>query len=315
MGRRIYPEGAPTIFVHGGCDITDAVNIELIRSKYRLDNPRFGYNTHVIPSNCIDHRFHETPSLVSMYSPPGLLAERVYESLCKLDTCTHAQIIAAEELLKYPVIEFYKKHAKPNDVMVIGFLNELNLKIKFKQECFNVSPRFKELSQTFDPLYWLYNDYIINEKYQSPFFENRNLQETKEYLKDYAKQLYKIFGNRLIVIDTHMSNFYYDNGSIKSINFSSNAFPFYKLSKFSQEPVTQDYIRKWIDIFIKTFKHYYPVDVPVVSINRHECFRDPNHRFGPAITHLHPYSINKIGLALFEQLEKINVINNKCDNS
>lgn len=304
MERRIYPADAPTIFVHGGCDINDAVNIELIRSKYRLDDPKYGANKHVKEFNNTNHRFRETPSIMSMYSTPGSIAERVYESLEKLPVNTKSHVIASEEILKYPILEFYKKHAGPKDIIVIGFLNELNLKIKSNYECFNISPQFDKLNNKEDPLFWLYKEYITNTKYYSPFYEDRNLQETKEYLKDYAKELYKIFKDRLIIIDTHLASFYYDNGTLNSIQVSSNSIPFYKTLKV--DTVDAEYMRKWMHTFIKSFKHFYPVDVPVVSIDNKECFRDPYHRFGPAATHLHPYSINKIGTALFEELEKIN---------
>jgi hypothetical protein len=302
MGRRFYPEGTPTIFVHGGCDINDAVNIELIRSKYQLDDPRFGSNKH-IKDITTDHRFRETPSIVSMYSQPSSIAERVYDSLEKLPINNRSHVVAAEEILKYPVLEFYKKHASTNDIMILGFLNEFNLKIKSKNECFTISSQFKNFTDKNDPLHWLYSEYITNEKYYSPFFEDRNLQETKEYLKDYAKELYNIFKNRLVIVDTHLASFYY-NSSIESITLSSNSIPFYK--PLNVNTVDIDYMRKWMKTLIRIFKHFYPVDVPVVSINNNECFRDPNHKFGPAATHLHPYSINQIGVALYRELEKIN---------
>lgn len=314
MGRREYPESAPTIFVHGGCDINDAVNLEFIREKYRLDSPKFGYNKNIANVNNIQHRYRETSSLMSMYSPTGSIAQRLYESLSKQVPCTHSQMIAAEELLKYPTIDFYKTHVRSNDILVIGFLNELNLKIKVGAECFNVSPQFKELVHPDNPIHWLYKDYILNPKYQSAFFETRSLQETKDYLKEYALSLYKIFKDRVIIVDTHIANLYYSNNLKTVIPVTSNSVPFYNMTNFAQNPVSFEYIKKWIDIFIKTFKHYYPVDVPVVSINSSECFRDLNHRFGSAPTHLHPYTINKIGVELFAQLEKISAINSTCED-
>lgn len=288
MEQQIYTEKTPTIFVHGGCDVVDAININLIRSIYKL------------------HRFRETTSLVSMYSKPGLLAEQVHDSLSKVEKHTYAQLVASDEILKYPILRFYKKNSKPTDIMVIGFLSELNLKIKFRSECFNISSNFMEFRKQQDPLHWLYKEYLMNDKYHSPFFDDRNLQETKDYMKDYAGELYKIFKDRLIIVDTHLASFYYQSSSkVSPIPYTSNNFPFYRFSKFKDSPVDVEHVRKWINIVVKMFKHYYPVDVPVVSIDPRECFMDPNHRFGPALTHLHPTTIEKIGVALFYELEKI----------
>lgn len=311
MVRRIYPENAPTIFIHGGCDVNDAVNIELIRSKYRLDGPRFGYNKNSLDFNT-EFRFHESPSIMSMYSTPSSIAYRVYDSLKTQKLYAHDQIVALEETLKYPVLEFYKRHATKNDILVISFISELNLKIKQGSECFTVSPNFKSLQNPLDPLHWLYTDYICNVSLQSPFFEHRNLQQTKEHLKDFAREIYSIFEDRVIIVDTHMASMFYKTDSLHPLNYNSNSFPFYKYSKFVDSPADTTSIRKWITTFINVFKYFYPSDVSVVSIEREECFMDPNHRFGPSLTHLHPYSINKIGMELSRELDKINT---RCENT
>ena len=311
MSRRVYPENAPTIFVHGGCDVNDAVNIELIRSRYRLDGPKYGYNKQSLDFNT-EFRFHESPSIMSMYSTPSSIAYRVYDSLKTQYQYTHDQIVALEETLKYPVLEFYKRHAKENDILVIGFISELNLKIKQGSECFTVSPNFRSFQNPLDPLHWLYTDFICNTSLQSPFFEYRNLQQTKEHLKDFVREIYSIFKDRVIIVDTHMANVFYENNSLRPLNYTSNQFPFYSLSRFTNTPADSTSIRKWMTTFIRVFKHFYPCDISVVSINRDDCFMDPNHRFGPALTHLHPYSINKIGTELYNELEKINT---RCKNT
>lgn len=313
MGRRVYPENAPTIFVHGGCDVIDPLNIELIRAKYRLDSPAFSYNTHIVNFNT-STRFRETSSLESIYSKPGIIAERVYDSLKNVKNLTPAQLILAEDTLKYPVLDFYKNNVKHNDIMVIGFLNEFNLKIRQNHECFNISSRFTEFADTSSPLHWLYTNYIVNEKFHASFIEDRNLQVTKDYIKEYANELYKIFNHRLIILNTHMSNFFYSNTELNVSQMLSTSIPFYRYSKFTQDPIDLSNMRKWVTTFIKAFKHFYPVDVPVVSISNTECFKDPTHRFGHAPTHLHPYTVNKIGIELFAQLEKISAINSTCED-
>ena len=100
MRERLYKEGAPTIFLHGGCDIHDAINITAIQSNYNIDRDSFRLNN-TLSNFDITRRFRENTSLASMYSSPGSVAFRLYETLlkCPRHTFTYNHMVAAEELL------------------------------------------------------------------------------------------------------------------------------------------------------------------------------------------------------------------------
>ena len=303
-----YTSQKPKLFLFGGCDLWDACNINVIRDHYQIDRYAFSTNRNINRDIC--NRPQESTSLISLYTKPGLIAEQVQETLLSTTNLKYHHILAAEEILKYDYLNFFKKNASSNDILLLNFTNDLYTKFRYRNECFTILPQLMPISDPTDPLHWLYKKYISSERYHQCFDERDMLNETTESLRDFAKDIFEIFQNRVILVKFHFSNTIYCDSleNVKKIKWSCNSkIPFYKTSKIMGDPTDHSYAKRCANLILERFRIFYKSELPIIELDDKDCFIDANHRHGLAPLHLHPVTTEKIGQKIYEELSKMNM--------
>jgi len=305
----------PKIFLFGACDLFQAVNIDTIRNEYVIDaipiNLRQADTLDF--STCIKPKF--STSMVSLYTKPNELAGRLYDCLIKEKDLKRYHYDFYREILKFSYLNYFKETAGPNDILVMNFSTELYSKMQVKSERFTIIPAPEiDVKNPNDKLYWLYAEYLTKDVYQIPFDDNSALNDTYDLLDDFAKDIYEIFNDRVILVKTHMTDLALtDNAKIERIMVPLEAhIPFYKLSKLMQDPVDHKYGLRVANIFTTKFRRKYQADIPLVSVED-TLFVDFNHPQGYAPFHLHRYSNYKIGINIYQELVKMTDRINKKD--
>lgn len=299
----------PRLFALGGCDLWDAIDSSILRKHFAIDRYIFPKSNILDGIDPIQSRptFSAT-SLRSLYAAPGDIALRIHESIQgnkNLDI--HHQGIY-EEILKYPYLEFYKTHAGPNDILLLSFSPELYTKFSKKSECFTMIPLMKRLEDTSDPMHWLYKEFLSNESYHIAFDESENLNITYDIMKDFARDIREIFGNRIIVVKTHLSDKLMSDSLGKVVQHRISCeknIPFYKVSKIMHTPTDHSYAKRMTDLIIQRFLRIYNGDLPVVELDERDIFIDAEHRYGAAPFHLHKVSTSKIGEKILLEILKL----------
>lgn len=298
-----YTVQKPKLFLFGGCDLWDSVNVKIIRDSYYIDRYAFGTNRDI--SLNVTNRFHESTSLISLYTKPASIANRVNDTLSTLDKLEYHHILASEQIMKYDYLEFFRRHAGPNDILLLNFTNDLYTKIKCGNECFTILPQLMPIADPKDPLHWLHKEYFENEYYHSCFDEKDSLNETTEALRDFAKDIYSIFQNRVILVKFHLSNLIYHGSvnNVQELNWTCNSkIPFYKTTKVMVDPTDHTYAKRCANLILERFRIFYKEELPLIELEDKDCFIDPCHRYGLAPLHLHPITIEKLGYKIYNEL-------------
>ena len=301
-----YTVQKPRLFLFGGCDLWDSTNVKLIRDSYYID--KYAFNTNKDASLNVNNKFQESTSLISLYSKPGSVAERVQDTLYSLDKLEYHHVLASEQVMKYDYIEFFRRHVGPNDILLLNFTNDLYTKFRRGSECFSILPQLMPIAKPSDPLYWLFDEYIKHDFYHSCFDDKDSLNETTEALRDFAKDIYSIFQDRVILVKFHLSNLIYHGSidNVKQLNWSCNSeIPFYKTTKIMIDPTDHSYAKRCANLILERFRIFYKADLPIIELEDHECFIDPCHRHGLAPLHLHPVTTEKLGYKIYEELTKL----------
>ena len=301
-----YTAQKPRLFLFGGCDLWDAANIKPIRENYYID--RYAFSTNKDTTLNINNKPQEATSLISLYTDPGPIADRVQDTLSNLNRLEYHHILASEEILKYDYISFFKKHARSNDILLLNFTNDLYTKFRRQNECFTILPQLMPIANPEDPLHWLYKDYISKDFYHQCFDEREMLNETTEALRDFSRDIYEIFQNRVILVKFHFSNIIYHDSinSINELNWTcTSKIPFYKTSKIMSDPTDHSYAKRCANLILERFRIFYKVELPIIELDDRDCFIDPNHRHGLAPLHLHPVTTEKLGHKIYEELIKL----------
>lgn len=301
-----YTSQKPRLFLFGGCDLWDASNIKPIRDHYDIDRYAFSNNNDIDLN--VENKPQESTSLISLYTKPGSIAERVQDTLSNLNRLEYHHILASEEILKYDYLKFFKKHARSNDILLLNFTNDLYTKLRRQNECFTILPQLLPIANPTDPLHWLYKEYLSKTEYHQCFDEREMLNETTEALRDFAKDIYEIFQNRVVLVKFHFSNLIYQDSieNIKELNWTcTSKIPFYRTSKIMRDPTDHSYAKRCANLILERFRIFYKTELPIVELDDHECFIDPNHRYGLAPLHLHPVTTEKLGYKIYEELKKL----------
>jgi hypothetical protein len=292
----------PKIFSFGACDLGYALKADIIRKDFSLDTIDINRYTH--DSLEFDKSWvpNHATSLMSLYTPPGDIASRLHDTLVKSKELKPFHYEFYREIVKYPYIKHWETCAGPNDIMVINFSTELYTKIACKSELFTALPGALKTVPG-DPVYWVLEEYIQKEEYQFTCDDEYALNATYELLADFAKDIYRIFKDRVVLVKTHLTDLEFNNGTICKSPIGSTIS--YKRSKIINDFFEHEYGRRVTNIFIKKFRNKYPADLPIVEVKDH-LFVDPKHPGGYAPFHLHNWSAHKIGSAIYDELVKIN---------
>jgi len=303
MSDLIIPSTKPRVFSFGACDLTQAIIIDTIRRDFSVD----AFND---PNDSLDlsvSRPIYSTSIRSLYTPPNIIANRVYDTIKNSTDVKRCHYDLYREIAKISFLDYFKKEAGPNDILVMNLSSELYTKINVKSELFTVIPHVgKEIQDPLDCLHWIYAEYLTNEIYQIPFDEEESLNITYDLLQDFAKDIYDIFQDRVILVKTHITNLMIATDSeIKKVKVPIvGNIPFYKSTKIISHPLDHTYAQRATNLLLKKFQKWYKADIPIVELTE-PIFMDPYHKYGVAPFHLHSSSNYKIGLKIHQALKKL----------
>jgi hypothetical protein len=296
-----------TIYCWGGCDLFDSLDF--------LDRRFYTFKDKFKLRRGIDfpveyHRPRIASTILSLYSTPGDISQRMYESLKPIEqNLSNNETILAEEMLKYPYLEFYKKNVKSTDILLVNFTNELLTKFIVKNEVFTILPPM--VSTSGHPhrimFQWLFDEYLSKDQYHLAFDDRENLNSTTEALKTFANDIYKIFNDRVILVNSYLSNFIKLNNVDQLTQAKVNCFqiPYYKPSKLQTSPLDHEYSQRNLTNAGRIFKRTFSSDIPVVDIGRENYFMDKNHRWGVSPFHYHRDTIIKLIKSIEDELDKM----------
>jgi hypothetical protein len=299
------------LFIFGTCDIRDIARNELLSRDFDI---WFDNKVPTIENGSLDFDSMNPPtsgtSMISLYTKPGAVAQRMletYETLSRKDRFLYENTV--KEIIKYPLLKMLKKNAGPNDYLAISFSSELYTKFLCNSECFTCSPVMHHILDPKNALHWVYKDYLSKEEYLLPFDTKESLEWSFDLLVDFAKDIYEIFQDRVILVKTHFSNLVIEKDlSVVKIKVSPNNLLFYRQTKIVTDPTDHVYAERLSEIIMNKFRHHYPVDLPLIRLDE-PVFLDANHRWGLNQFHIDNNSRLKLGALMHESLMKHK---NKC---
>lgn len=308
----------PKLFLYGGCDLFDISRSVILKREFDVISS--GMKDQVIDETTLNFSQCSFPgegrSLASLYTPSGLIGLRCLEHLERLPPeQKKASAGLYKEILKFPILDYYKKHAGKNDYLLLSFSAELYTKFHNFQECFTISPpAFRNITKKNHPFYWLYEEYLSKDDLMMPFDARESLNWTSDLIQEFAKDIYEIFKDRVIIVATHFSNFVITSDhTIKKHQPSAHEILFYKQSKIVHDPLDHHYVEKCSDIIANKFVRRYKTSVPIVKLND-PVFLDANHRWGLGQFHIDTLSRAKIAEQIYRELVKhLNKNNEQTD--
>lgn len=296
----------PKLFLFGGCDLHDIAKNDLLQRDFNVID--FAINKHEVDNSNLDIRQSSFPemgtSVMSLYTNPGPVAQRMLETLAtskKRDMIVNRTVY--NEIAKFPYMDFYKKHAGPNDYLLISFSPEIYTKCVVAGEIFTCLPSMTVLSHEENKLHWIYKEYLQKEEYLMPFDTKENIETTSQVMADFARDLYEIFQDRVLLVKTHFSNFVVSSDfKVKKINPGPDHLWCYRQTKIISDPADHKYAERLSMIIMNRFINRYNSDLNLIRLNE-PVFIDGNHRWGGATQfHLDAGSRTKIAKLIREQL-------------
>lgn len=297
------------IFKFGACDLHDAMAIPEITNNYVFSGRLSQRYKNIQDFQNIEeyHPRSSSTSLMSLYANPGPIGYRIYENLEKMKPTDlkFRHFVALEEGFKYPYLDLFRKHATKNDLLVLSFSTEFYTKLLVNNECISIHPSMDVFrNDPTDRLHWLSN-YFTRDNFLLCYDEQKNVSENLHYGKQFAKDIAEIFEDRIILVDTHISNVILENGKMRPVNFLVDDFiKCYRQKKIIPDVRQTHHDERYVRALISRFKQQYPHDIPMVSIDRNRCFMDPNHSSGFAPIHLHAQSSREIGLEVLKHIQQ-----------
>jgi len=301
----------PKLFLFGGCDLHDIVKNDALRRDFDVID--FAINRYDVDNSNIDFNRSSFPemgtSVMSLYTKPGPISQRVLENLAtgrKRDMIINRPVY--NEIVKFPYLEFYKKHAGPNDYLLISFSPEIYTKCVVAGEIFTCLPAMNILEDSTNKLHWLYKEYFQKEEYLLPFDAKENIEPTGQIMADFARDLYEIFQDRVILIKTHFSNFLITSDfKVKKINSGPQHLLYYKQTKIITDSTDHNYAERLSMIIMNKFKLRYKSDLKLIRLDE-PVFIDANHRWGPSQFHIDLSSRAKIAKLIRAELAEREVL-------
>jgi hypothetical protein len=297
------------LFLYGGCDLHDIVDTPTVKKHFKvincnltghIDNVSLDFNNATFPSM--------GTSLISLYSKPGPIAQRVLETLStgqKRDIIINRETY--NEILKFPMLSFYKKYVGPNDYLLLSFSPEIYTKLLKSGECFTCLPTMRNLANPDHCLHWLHKEYFKNEDFLLAFDTKESLEWSFDLMVDFARDIYEIFQDRVILVKSHFSNFAItDNHQIKNVNFGPRDLLYYKQTKIITDPLDLNYTDRLSKIIMNKFRHHYKSDLSLIQLNE-PVFLDANHRWGFGQFHIDMKSRDKLAKLVCAEILKKNL--------
>lgn len=294
------------LFLFGGCDLHDIVKNDLLYRDYDIVGGDWSLNSEKSDFS-IDFNKRGFPgmgtSIISLYTSTGSIAQRVLDTLStgnKRDIILNKNIY--NEILKFPYLDFYKKHAGPNDYLILGFSPELYTKVINKGECFSCLPAMSILENPDNCLHWLYKEYFINENHMLSFDTKESLEWSFDLMVDFARDIYDIFQDRVILVKTHFSNFAISSDhSVKEVEIGPSHLLYYKQTKIISDPTDHKYADRLSTIIMNKFRHHYKADLDLIQLDE-PVFLDEYHRWGYSQFHIDFRSRNKIASLIHKSI-------------
>jgi hypothetical protein len=288
-----------TLYCWGGCEVFDCLqtlknNFNTYKDKFRV--PRnINYNVDFHPPRI-------STSLLSLYSKFGDIGLRMHESLKPVETkLSISEQILAQEILKYPFLEFFRKKVETNDVLLLSFTAEALTKLVVKDEVITISPPVvsKNDHPNRSKFQWLFDDYLLKDQYLMSFDERKNLNDTTDVMENFIKDIFGIFNNRVILIKSYPAKFIMlENLTLAETKPNCFQIPYYSNKKIATNPLDHNYVQRNLSNAERIFLRYYPTEIPVVDIGEENYFMDHTHRWGLHPYHYHQTTVNKITLEI-----------------
>ncbi len=291
----------------GGCDLHDIVKNDALQRDFDVID--FSINYQEINNTLIDFSYANFPehgtSIMSLYTKPGPIAHRILDTLST--TQKRHMIInrnVFNEILKFPYLEFYKKHAGPNDYLLVSFSPEIYTKYVGHGEIFTCLPSMHTLENPENKLHWIYKEYIQKQECLLPFDSKENIEPTGQIMADFARDLYEIFQDRVILIKTHFSNYVLSkDATITKIQSGPSNLLYYKQTKIMTEPTDIRYVERLSMIIMNRFRNRYKSNLTLIELDE-PVFIDGTHRWGTTQFHIDVDSRNKIAKLIVNELKK-----------
>jgi hypothetical protein len=297
------------LFLFGGCDLHDIVKNDALRRDFDVID--FAINKYDVDNSSIDFNRSSFPemgtSIISLYTKPGPIAQRVLENLAtgrKYDMIINRPVY--NEIVKFPYLDFYKKNTGPDDYLLISFSPEIYTKCAVAGEVFTCLPAMNILEDSENKLHWLYKEYFTKEEFLLPFDTKESLEWSFDLMVDFAKDIYEIFQDRVILVKTHFSNFVIESDhKVKNVKVGPSHLLYYKQTKIMSDPTDHKYAEKLSMVIMNKFQHHYKSNLNIIQLNQ-PVFIDANHKWGFSPFHIDLNSRNKIANLIHKNIiEKI----------
>jgi hypothetical protein len=162
----------------------------------------------------------------------------------------------------------------------------------------------KNLENPDNCLHWLYKEYFTKEEFLLSFDTKESLELSFDLMVDFARDIYEIFQDRVILVKTHFSNFVIsENHKIGTVQVGPGHLLYYKQTKVITDPLDHHYAERLSLIILNKFRHHYKSDLSFISMNE-PVFLDANHRLGFSQFHIDIKSRDKIAKLIYEELVK-----------
>lgn len=297
----------PKVFLYGGCDLHDILQNDLLQKDFEIVN--YSVDTYNVDNSNLNFNQRSFPdlgtSLISLYTKPGLIAQRVIETLSSAksrDRIINQSIY--NEIVKFPYLDYYKKYANSNDYLVINFSPELYTKVINSADKFTCLPSMDILKNPKNCLHWIYQEYF-KEEFLLPFDTKESINLTNELLVDFSRDIYEIFQDRVILVKTHLSDLVISHDyKIKNVKVGiKDNVLHYRETKIATEPRDHNYAKKLTSIIMHKFMQLYRSNLELVELNE-PIFLDSNHRWGYSQFHIDLNSRNKIAKLIYDNINK-----------
>lgn len=296
----------PRLFQFGGCDLYDITRIDLLQRNYdvisyapdpkSVDNGLVGFEQASFPD--------VGTSVISLYTKPGALAQRCLESLQKAkkrDMILNRRVF--NEVAKFPYLEFYRRHVRPGDFLVLGFSPELYTKIQVAGECFSCVPGIDVIKDPNNCLHWLYQDYVRMEKYQLPFDTKASLEWSFDLLVDFARDIHQLFQERVILVKTHFSSLLLTRDlRVEPVKIGPDQLSYYRQTKLQHDPTDNRYAERLSTIIMNKFQHHYSSTLTQVQLTQPPLI-DANHDWGLNPFHIDPQSRYQLAVMIDREIQ------------
>lgn len=295
----------PTIFNYGGCDLWTALKDKRILRDFKLEpisihkTRSFDFSTCFYPI--------QSPSIISLYTDPGSVASSLIDDVSLRENPTDDVYHIYNEVVKFPYLDYWKKNVGKDDFLVLNFSSEFYNRFDTSKEYFTLIPQFHNLRED----EWVKKEILQKTKFHIEFNAREIHDRSRDYLRDFAKQVYDIFKNRVIITRTRFTDriIVNKNLEVKKLQDEMLNISYFSAHKFKVNHESLDYAQSFADLIVKFFRHVYKTDIPLVDIPSEFVFMDLYHPYGVTPFHLHSVSNNLISGAILEEIKAIQTKN------